>query len=63
MINEATGKRWIQQMPISSEEKKEAMEHIKGKRDGSIERYLYSLREKCGGRFYMNKLAKLPATK
>ena len=56
MINEATGKRWIQQMPLSDEEKKKATEYIKGKERGSIERYLYHLREKCGGRFYMNKM-------
>lgn len=63
MINEATGKRWIQQMPLSPKEKKEATEYIKGKERGSIERYLYHLREKCGGRFYMNKKAKQFTTK
>ena len=62
-MNEATGKRWIQQMPISDKEKDEATKYIKGKRKSSIERYLYHLREKCGGRFYMNKLARLPSIK
>ncbi len=50
-------------MPLSEKEKKEATEYIKGKERGSIERYLYHLREKCGGRFYMNKKAKQFTTK
>jgi len=63
VINLATGKRWIQQMPISDKEKEEARDMIKEMDGDSMIKYLTQLREKCGSKFYMNKKAKEVAVK
>tara|TARA_B100001559_G_C15943148_1_gene368600 strand:+ start:286 stop:474 length:189 start_codon:yes stop_codon:yes gene_type:complete len=62
-MNEATAKRWIADLPISSSEREKALEWIKGKSESSIIRYLFHLREKSGGRYYMNKKANQLAVK
>ena len=48
-MNEATAKRWIADLPITNEEKTEALDWIKGKSESSIIRYLFHLRQKSGG--------------
>ena len=56
-MNEATAKRWIDDLPLSSDEREQALEWIQGKSKSAIIRYLFHLREKSGGRYYMNKKA------
>lgn len=58
MMNEATAKRWIEQMPVSEEEKNEAIKSIKGQPEGKIRNILNRLKAKSGGKFHMNKLSK-----
>jgi len=63
IINIATAKRWIQQMPISDEEKKHAEEKTKGMNSEELNEFLNGLRQKCGSKHYMNKKAKKLAVK
>jgi hypothetical protein len=57
-MNEATAKRWIEQMPVSDEEKTKAIESVKGQTEGKIRSILNRLKAKSGGKFHMNKLSK-----
>ena len=63
IINIATAKRWIQQMPLSQEEKEKAEEKTKGMNSEELNEFLNSLRQKCGSKHYMNKKAKEVAVK
>lgn len=54
-MNEATAKRWIAYLPISNEEKTDALNFIAGKNNSDIKKYLTDLRQKSGSRQYMNK--------
>ena len=46
IINIATAKRWIQQMPLSQEEKEKAEEATKGMNSDELNEFLNSLRQK-----------------
>jgi hypothetical protein len=54
-MNEATAKRWIADLPLSSEDKSKALDYIAGKTGQDIKSYLVQLRQKSGSRHYMNK--------
>ena len=56
-MNEATAIRWIEQMPISPEEKEKAFSAIKGKEPSEIKSKVSVLKSKAGN-FHMNKQAK-----
>ena len=57
-MNEATAIRWIEQMPITSEEKERAVNDIKGKDPNEIKSKIAGLKSKAGSSFYMNKKTK-----
>ena len=56
-MNRATAIRWIEQMPLSEEEKGKAVEEIKVLDEVSIEGKINKLKSKAGGKFRMNKLS------
>ena len=49
-MNEATAKRWISDLPLSKDEKLEALSYIVDKSDSEIKSYLFQLRQKSGGK-------------
>tara|TARA_R100000315_G_C5116499_1_gene66566 strand:- start:309 stop:497 length:189 start_codon:yes stop_codon:yes gene_type:complete len=57
-MNEATAKRWIADLPLSKDERTDALEFISGKDRSAIKTFLTQLRQKSGSKHYMNKKTK-----
>ena len=57
-MNEATAKRWIADLPLSEDERTDALKFISGKNKSDTKNYLTDLRQKSGSKHYMNKKTK-----